>query len=177
MGLAVDGLGGTISPAKTADDLNNPNKGFMLWGTDYADGPADNFHGSTMYHIYMPWREIEVSDQVFDWGAFETNHLIPILNDVSNATFVLRPVADYPDGENSGITLFYTGGELQRDYPKFLEESPLNIGFTDYADCDGDGPGRIPDWNDPQMVTQITLNALIGQMTSNWTVRLGFRSC
>ncbi|MBN1676711.1 MAG: DUF4832 domain-containing protein [Kiritimatiellae bacterium] len=147
---------GTASPAKTSADLNNPHKGFMLWGTDYADGAPDNFYGSTVFHVYMPWREVETADQQFAWAAFESNHLQPILNDYSNATFVLRPVADYPDGENSGITLFYTGGELVRDYPKFLELAPLNIGYHDYTSCDGDGPGRTPDWNDPAMVTQMT---------------------
>ncbi len=153
---AITTQAGTTSPTKTANDLNNPHQGFMLWGSDYADGAPANHYGATLFHVYMPWREIETSDQVFDWSAFEANHLQPILNDYSNATFVLRPVADYPDGANSGITGFYTGGELERDYPKFLEQAPLNIAFTDYADCDGDGPGRTPDWDNPAMVTQMT---------------------
>ncbi|MCO5067793.1 MAG: DUF4832 domain-containing protein [Kiritimatiellae bacterium] len=145
----------SFSPVSTTNDLNNPHKGFMLWGTDYADGAPNNYYGATIYHIYMPWREVEVADQVFDWGRFETNHLLPILNDHPNATFVLRPVADYPDGQNSGITLFYTGGELSRDFPSFLTNAPLSIPAYSYSSCDGDGPGITPDWNHPAMITQL----------------------
>jgi len=145
----------SFSPAPTTNDLNNPHKGFMLWGTDYADGAPNNYYGATIYHIYMPWREVEVADQVFDWGRFETNHLLPILKDHPNATFVLRPVADYPDGQNSGITLFYTGGELTRDFPAFLTNAPLSIPVYFYSSCDGDGPGITPDWNHPAMITQL----------------------
>jgi len=153
--LAFSGLAGTYSPAPTTNDFNNPHKGFMLWGTDYADGAPLNYYGATIYHVYMPWREVEVSDQVFDWGRFETNHLIPILQNHPNATFVLRPVADYPDGANSGITLFYTGGDTARDFPGFLTNAPHSIPVYPYADCDGDGPGVTPDWNRPAMITQL----------------------
>ena len=145
-----------IHPAHSELDLNNPHKGFILWGTDYAFGEPDNHYGATIYHIYMPWREVETADQVFDWGRFETNHLKPILDDHPLATFILRPVADYPDGENSGITRFYTGGELQRDFPRFLIESPLNIPYWAYSTCDGDGPGWTPDWNHAAMIEQMT---------------------
>jgi|APTNR8051073442_1049403.scaffolds.fasta_scaffold00131_7 hypothetical protein len=145
----------TFSPASTTNDLNNPHKGFMLWGTDYADGAPNNFYGATIYHVYAPWREIETADQVFDWGRFETNHLLPILDDHPDATFVVRPVADYPDGQNSGITLFYTGGELTRDFPAFLTNAPLSIPAYPYTSCDGDGPGITPDWNRPAMLTQL----------------------
>lgn len=145
----------TYSPAPTTNDLNNPHKGFMLWGTDYAAGAPANYYGATIYHIYAPWREIETADQVFEWGRFETNHLLPILAANSNATFVLRPVADYPDGQNSGITLFYTGGQLTRDFPAFLTNAPLNIPAYPYTSCDGDGPGITPDWNHPAMITQL----------------------
>ncbi|MBN1669556.1 MAG: DUF4832 domain-containing protein [Kiritimatiellae bacterium] len=146
---------GSVSPAKTADDLNNPHKGFMLWASTYAAGEPDNYYGATIFHVYVPWREVETADQVFDWTTFETNHIVPILNDYSNATFVLRPVADYPDGPGSEISYFYAGGELDRDYPKFLEEPPLNIAYDAYSSCDGDGPGRTPDWNNPAMVQQM----------------------
>lgn len=146
---------GTFSPTPVTNDLNNPHKGFMLWGTDYADGAPVNHYGATIYHVYMPWREVETADQVFDWGRFETNHLLPILQDHPEATFVLRPVADYPDGANSGITLFYTGGDINRDFPGFLTNAPLSIPFYPYTDCDGDGPGVTPDWNRPAMVTQL----------------------
>lgn len=148
-------LAAMVYPAATALDLNNPHKGFMLWATDYADGPPDNYYGSTVFHVYVPWREIETADQVFDWAGFETRHLMPILNDYPRATFVLRPVADYPDGENSGITLFYTGVEEQRDFPRFLIEAPLSIPYWTYTSCDGDGPGWTPDWNNAQMITQL----------------------
>ena len=155
LGLAWTARAATFSPAPTTNDLNNPHKGFMLWGTDYANGAPDNHYGATIYHIYVPWREIETSDQVFEWGRFETNHLLPILNDHPDATFVLRPVADYPDGENSGITLFYSGGELARDFPAFLTNAPFSIPAYPYTSCDGDGPGITPDWNHPAMITQL----------------------
>ncbi len=154
-GFAWAARAATFSPAPTTNDLNNPHKGFMLWGTDYAGGAPNNFYGATIYHIYVPWREVETSDQVFDWGRFETNHLRPILNDHPDATFVLRPVADYPDGTNSGITLFYTGGEPTRDFPSFLTNAPLSIPAYPYSSCDGDGPGITPDWNHPAMITQL----------------------
>jgi hypothetical protein len=70
--------GGTASPAKLALDLQNPHQGLLLWGTDYADGAPANHYGARLFHIYLPWREIETADQVFDWGAFETNHLAGI---------------------------------------------------------------------------------------------------
>ncbi len=155
LGIACSARAATYSPAPTTNDLNNPHKGFMLWGTDYADGAPNNFYGATIYHIYVPWREIETSDQVFEWGRFETNHLLPILNDHPDATFVLRPVADYPDGANSGITLFYTGGELTRDFPSFLTNAPLSIPAYSYTKCDSDGPGITPDWNHPAMIAQL----------------------
>ncbi len=146
---------GNIHPAQTTNDLNNPHKGFMLWGTDYQDGAPNNYYGSTLFHIYVPWREIETADQVFDWNGFEASHLLPILNDYTNATFVLRPVADYPDGANSGITLFYGGVDLTRDFPAFLTNEPLNIAAYNYTSCDGDGPGITPDWNNAVMITQM----------------------
>lgn len=145
----------SFSPAPTTNDLNNPHKGFMLWGTDFAAGAPNNFYGATLFHIYVPWREIETADEVFEWGRFETNHLLPILAVYSNATFVLRPVADYPDGPASGISLFYSGGEVNRDFPAFLTNAPLNIPAYPYASCDGDGPGITPDWNHPAMITQL----------------------
>lgn len=145
----------TFNPAPTTNDLNNPHKGFLLWGTDYAAGAPLNYYGATIYHVYAPWREIETADQVFDWGRFETNHLLPILAADSNATFVLRPVADYPDGQSSGVTLFYSGGELTRDFPAFLTNAPLSIPSYPYTSCDGDGPGLTPDWNRPAMITQL----------------------
>ena len=148
-------LGGTARIGRTERDLDNPHKGYMVWGTDYAAGPAENHYGATIYHVYAPWRELEAADQVFEWGRFETNHLLPILAADPRATFVLRPVADYPDGENSGIATFYEGGEPQRDFPRFLIEPPLSIPWHAYESCDGDGPGWTPDWNHPAMAAQL----------------------
>ncbi len=146
----------TVHPARTELDIDNPHKGFMLWGTDYAAGPAENHYGATIYHVYMPWREVEPADQTFAWETFERNHLDPILDDHPEATFVLCPVADYPDGQESGVTEFYEGGEPDRDFPRFLIEPPLNIPYWTYSSCDGDGPGWTPDWNHPEMIRQMT---------------------
>lgn len=150
----VDSLAGTNSPSRLSLDLNNPHKGFCLWGTSYDSGGA-NHYGSRMFHVYVPWREVETSDQVFDWDGYEARHLAPILADYPDASFVLRLVVDYPDGPGSGITEFYTGGEPDRDYPKFLEEAPFQVPFINYTSCNGDGPGRTPDWNHLQFSNQI----------------------
>jgi hypothetical protein len=144
-----------FTPPRSADDLANPHQGFMLWGSTFAqDGGVDNFHGAHLYHLYLPWRELETADQVFDWARFEARHLDPILAADPAATFVLRLVADYPDGAASGIDHYYEGGSRHRDYPLFLEQPPLSIAGTDYASCDGDGPGRAPDWNAPAFIDQ-----------------------
>ncbi|WP_369935323.1 DUF4832 domain-containing protein [Xanthomonas tesorieronis] len=139
---------GSLTPAVSTQEFDNPHRGFMLWGSSYAaDGGVDNFHGAHIYHVYLPWRMIETADQVFDWQAVETHYLQPILNDDPLATFVLRPVADYPDSAGSRIDAHYTGGENERDYPKFLEQAPLSIPFAVRASCDGDGPVRSLDYN------------------------------
>ncbi|MBK7144223.1 MAG: DUF4832 domain-containing protein [Xanthomonadales bacterium] len=144
-----------FTPPRSADDLSNPHKGFLLWGTTFAqDGGVDNFHGAHLYHVYVPWREVESADQVFDWTLFESRHIDPIVAADPAATFVLRLVADYPDGSASGIDHYYTGGSNTRDYPLFLEQPPWSIAGVNYASCDGDGPGRAPDWNDPDFATQ-----------------------
>lgn len=144
-----------FAPPRSADDLTNPHKGFLLWGTTFAqDGGVDDFHGAHIYHVYLPWREVETADQAFEWVQFESRHLDPITAADPAATFVLRPLADYPDGSASGIDHYYAGGDVERDYPLFLEQPPLSIAATDYASCDGDGPGRAPDWNDPGFILQ-----------------------
>lgn len=141
---------GTLTPAISSSELDNPHRGFMLWGSSYAaDGGVDNFHGARIYHVYLPWRMIETADQVFDWQAVETHYLQPILADDPLATFVLRPVADYPDSAGSQIDAHYSGGENERDYPKFLEQAPLSIPFATRTQCDGDGPVRSLDYNHP----------------------------
>ncbi|HJU38176.1 MAG TPA: hypothetical protein VJ724_01290, partial [Tahibacter sp.] len=145
----------TFAPTPTQDDLNNPHKGFMLWGTTWSPGDeAGNYYGASVYHIYVPWREVETADQAFAWSTFEANHFAPILASDPQATFVLRLVADYPDGVGSGLAAHYTGGQNERDYPLFLEQPPLSIQGTDYASCDGNGPGRAPDWNAAAFRTQ-----------------------
>jgi len=141
--------------ARSSDDLVNPHKGWMLWGTTFGqDGGVDNFHGARIFHIYAPWRELESTDQVFDFDGFESRHLDPILQEYPDASFVLRLVADYPDGPGSGINGWYQPGQADRDYPLFLEQPPLSIGASNYASCNGDGPGRAPDWNDPNFQNQ-----------------------
>lgn len=143
------------APPRSTDDLVNPHKGWMLWGTTFAiDGGVDNFHGARIFHVYAPWRELEISDQVFDWSGFEQHHLAPISAVYPDATFVLRVVADYPDSVASGINGWYVGGDPERDYPLFLEQSPLNIPASNYSSCGGDGPGRAPDWNHPAFAIQ-----------------------
>lgn len=145
----------TFMPARSSDDLANPHKGWMLWGTTFAlDGGVDNFHGARIFHVYAPWREIETSDQVFDWAGFEQHHLAPITAVYPDASFVLRVVADYPGSVASGINGWYVGGDPERDYPLFLEQPPLNIPASNYASCGGDGPGRAPDWNHPAFAIQ-----------------------
>jgi hypothetical protein len=150
---------GELRPAQSSDDLPNPHRGFLLWGTTVgADGGLpDNHYGASMYQIYVPWREIETADQQFDWAGFEQRHLAPILAENPKATFILRPVADYPDGVSNNISFYFnkTEGQLERDYPKFLELSPVNVVGHDYASCGGDGPGRAPEYNTPQMREQL----------------------
>ncbi|MCB1581692.1 MAG: DUF4832 domain-containing protein [Marinicella sp.] len=143
-------------PAPSNEVLNNPHRGFMLWGSNVlADGGLpDNFHGASIYHVYLPWRMVESSDQVFEWDLIEQTYLEPISDIDPQATFVMRLVADYPDGPGSGIDNHYSGGDINRDYPLFLEQTPLNIGRRVYTDCDGDGPGIAPDWNDPEFISQ-----------------------
>jgi len=152
---ASTGWATSFTPARSSDDLRNPHKGYMHWGTTFgADGGVDDHYGSRIFHVYAPWREIETADQVFDWAGFEQRHLTPIIAVYPDATFVLRVVADYPDSAGSGIDTYYSGGQNERDYPLFLEQSPHNIVGTNYASCNGDGPGRAPDWNDPDFRTQ-----------------------
>lgn len=157
--LASPAHSGELRPAQSNDDLNNPHRGFMLWGTTVGaeGGMPDNWYGASIYQIYAPWREIETADEQYDWDGFEKRHLKPILDADPNATFVIRPVADYPNGVATKISYYYnkTEGQLERDYPKFLEQPPLNIVGRDYKNCGGDGPGRAPDYNSPAMRQQL----------------------
>jgi len=152
LALMIDATAAEFTPSRSDELHPNPHIGFMLWGTTTG---SSNHYGARIYHVYVPWREIETSDQVFDWASFEQRRLQPLIATNPHATFVLRLVADYPNGGASGLTTYYTGGQNQRDYPLFLEQPPLNIGGVDYASCNGDGPGRTPDWNHPQMAVQM----------------------
>jgi hypothetical protein len=148
----------TFIPTPSDEVLDNPHRGYMLWGSNVlADGGLpDNFHGASIYHVYLPWRMVETADQVFDWAGIEQTYITPIINDDPKATLVLRLVADYPDGPGSGINAHYVGGDADRDYPLFLEQAPLNIDRNAYASCNGDGPGVAPDWNDANFRDQAT---------------------
>ncbi|MGJ8663004.1 MAG: DUF4832 domain-containing protein [Marinicella sp.] len=145
-----------FNPAPTQDVLDNPHRGFMLWGSNVlADGGLpDNLHEANIYHAYLPWRMVETADQVFAWAEVEQTYITPIINDHPDATLVLRLVADYPDGPGSGLDSHYTGGDNNRDYPLFLEQPPYNITGHSYTSCNGDGPGIAPDWNDPEFINQ-----------------------
>jgi len=154
--MAACAQAGTLTPAISSNEFDNPHRGFMLWGSSYAaDGGIDNFHGAHIYHVYLPWRIIETADEVFDWQAVETHYLQPILADDPLATFVLRPVADYPDSAASQIDAHYTGGENERDYPKFLEQAPVSIPYFTRTQCDGDGPVRSLDYNNAKARQQM----------------------
>ncbi len=143
-------------PSPTSETLANPHRGFVLWGSNVlADGGLpENHYGSNIYHVYLPWRMIESSDQVFEWQLIEDTYLQPILSSHPDATFLLRMIADYPNG-GPGNDFHYTDGDINRDYPLFLEQPPLNIGRNDYAQCSQFGPGIAPDWNSPAFADQI----------------------
>ena len=162
-----------VAPARTDDVLNNPHQGFMHWGTNSYQSkpedpatftylPDDPFNlGIRLYHVYVPWREIEPNDQDFRWDAFEQRRLLPILRNNPNATVVLRLVADYPNGPGNGITRLYGADDPHRDYPQFLET--LGIRSEGYGEAFGrancvqgsQGPGLTPDWNNPAMIAQM----------------------
>ena len=153
----VPARAGESMPAQSNDDLSNPHRGFLLWGTTVgADGGLpDNHYGASIYQIYLPWREVETADEQYDWDGFEQRHLAPILAEDPNATFVLRPVADYPDSVGNNIHHYYDAEQPERDYPKFLGLAPLNIPGRAYTNCGGDGPGVAPDYNTPAMREQL----------------------
>lgn len=155
----------TFSPPPSNDVLPNPHRGYMLWGSNAKQDQAlpANHHGASIYHVYIPWRMVETADQVFAWQTVENTYLKPITDLDPKATFVLRLIADYPAGANSGISHWYEQDNVsapddltRRDYPLFLEQPPLSIGRNPYNNCDGDGPGIAPDWNDPDFINEAT---------------------
>lgn len=153
----INGNAAIFAPESSDDVLSTPHRGFMVWGTGegiYPDSLTPKYYGETIYHIYLPWRLVEPNDQQFDWQTIEKHYLEPISRLHPEATFVLRLVADYPDGENSEINHWYTDGDESRDYPLFLEQPPLSIPRKGYISCDGDGPGVALDWNHPNFAIQ-----------------------
>jgi hypothetical protein len=154
--ISMVSMAADFNPVASDDVLSNPHRGFMLWGSNVLSdgGLPDNYHGAEIYHVYLPWRLAESSDQVFEWDYVEQTFINPITNEDPKATVVLRLVADYPDGPGSGLNDHYIGGDPNRDYPLFLEQAPLNIARNVYTDCDGDGPGIAPDWNNPEFINQ-----------------------
>jgi len=145
-----------VTPPQLELDLDNPHQGYVLWGSSFrAGGTVTRHYGSTIFHVYIPWREVEPADQQFDWAGLEARRLKPITDAYPEATFLLRLVADYPNGPGSEINRFYEGGDPNRDFPAWLEQAPVSVPVTDYASCNGDGPGRVPDWNHPMMIQQL----------------------
>jgi len=146
----------TVTPPQLSLDLSNPHQGFVFWGSSFqAGGTVGNYYDSSIFHVYIPWREVEPADQQFDWAGLEARRLQPILDAYPNATFLLRLVADYPNGPGSEINRFYAGGDPNRDYPLWLEQAPVSVPIVDYASCNGDGPGRNPEYNHPAMIAQM----------------------
>ena len=89
-----------FTPDSTDQRLDTPHRGFAMWGSHVAidNGLQTNHYDSSVYHVYLPWRMIETSDQVFDWPNIEATYLQPILTRHPEATFVIRLFADYPGG-------------------------------------------------------------------------------
>ena len=156
----------SVQPPELAGDVANPHRGFMLWGTDFADGAAANYYGARIFHIYVPWREVETAPGVFAWAQMEANHLQPILAVYPDATFVLRLLADYPDGPDSNIDLFYERDgqgaviDPHRDFPAFLLAPPFSLTALPYVEggsCGLYGSGVMLPWNDPLLIERMEL--------------------
>lgn len=134
----------TVTFNPSTNNPNNPHRGFMLWGSHVGidNTLPDNFYDTNIYHVYLPWRLIEPTDNNFRWDLIETNYLAPITNLNPKATFVLRLVADYPNGPGSAINAHYGSGHAQpdRDYPDFIDG-------VYYSSCEGNGPGYAAYWN------------------------------
>lgn len=138
----IYGLTVNFSPSES--NPTNPHRGFMLWGTGVGvyNALPNNYYNSHIYHIYIPWRLAEPTDDEFRWDLIEEKYLKPITDLDADATFVLRLLADYPDGVNSAINAHYGDRHEQpnRDYPGFIEGNY-------YDNCNGDGPGYAANWN------------------------------
>lgn len=160
------------SPPRSNDNVANPHRGFMFWGSSSYQTDPDNpdtftyvsddpfSTGASVYHVYVSWRDVEPSDQNFDWSKLERQRLLPIIRNDPDATFVLRMLADYPGGASQGSSALYTGGNRDRDFPEFI--SSLGIRTVGYGPAfnqpvcaQTSGSGVTPDWNDSRMISQM----------------------
>lgn len=161
------------TPPRSNESLANPHRGFMFWGSSSYQTDPDNDNSFTyipddpfstnghVYHVYVSWRDVEPTDQNFDWDKLERQRLLPIMRNDPAATFVLRVVADYPGGASQGSSALYSGGDRDRDFPQFIIDSGIRTeGYGPAynrpvcAEVSG-GSGITPDWNDSRMVTQL----------------------
>lgn len=171
--LCAGALGAaTVQPLELSGDLANPHRGLMLWGTDFALGAPSNHYGARIFHVYVPWREVEPAPGTYAWAQMEQNHLQPIRAAHPDATFVLRLLADYPDGPGSNIHAFYErdgGGAVidpHRDFPAWLLAPPFSLTALSYGgggNCGLYGTGIMLPWNDPVLIARMeTLIAAFG---------------
>lgn len=156
----------TVQPPELAGDLANPHRGLMLWGTDFALGAPQNHYGARIFHIYVPWREVEPAPGAFAWQQMEQNHLQPIRAAYPDATFVLRLLADYPDGPDSNIHVFYERNgqgaviDPHRDFPAWLLAPPFSLTVLPYTSggtCGLYGSGIMLPWNDAALIARMEM--------------------
>lgn len=155
-----------VQPPELGGDLVNPHRGLMLWGTDFAFGAPQNHYGARIFHVYVPWREVEPEAGVYAWAQLEQNHLLPILSAYPDATFVLRMLADYPDGPSSNLHVYYDRDgqgaviEPHRDFPAYLLAPPLSLSALPYSSggtCGLYGSGVMLPWNEPALIERMEL--------------------
>lgn len=156
----------TVQPPEIDGDLGNPHRGLMLWGTDFAFGAPQNHYGARIFHVYVPWRSVEPTAGVYAWAALEQDHLQPILATYPDATFVLRLLADYPNGPGSNIHLRYerdgSGAVIEphRDFPAYLLNAPLSLTALPYSNggpCGLYGTGIMLPWNETALIERMEL--------------------
>ncbi len=162
-----------VVPPRSNESLASSHRGFMFWGSSSYQTDPDNDGSFTyipddpfstdghIYHVYVSWRDVEPTDQNFDWNKLERQRLLPIMRNDPAATFVLRIVADYPGGDRQGSSALYSGADRNRDFPQFILNSGIRtegygpaFGRPVCAQVSG-GSGITPDWNDSRMVTQL----------------------
>jgi hypothetical protein len=164
VGAAFVAAAAVLEPAELDGDLLNPHRGLMLWGSDFALGAPLDHYGARIFHVYLPWRDIEPAADDYDWEQLEQTRLQPILDAHPEASFVLRLVADYPDGPGSNIDAFYardTDGaviEPHRDFPAYLLAPPLSLTPLHYSaggPCGLYGSGVMLPWNEPALIERM----------------------